>query len=353
MIKILAITLFVAIDAFIIYVLLGQAPTRWQRGASKQTPEERFSNIPEYPFEPNYQDVLGYRCHYLDEGDKNAPTVLLMHGQPSWSFLYRKMVKPLTDAGFRVIAPDLIGFGKSEKPLDQKSHNYQMHIDTMTELVKQLDLSNTVFFGQDWGGLIGLRVVANEQDRFSSVVISNTGLPYANGLKGLLGYPLFKLAVWREGKPETVAEEGKGFRFTRWVAWAKSTPHFDLDTLFQSSTTSVLTQAELDAYSAPFPDESYMAAIRKFPSMVPSQLRQNAVVMREVFEKWEKPFLTAFSDSDPVTKGMDKVWQKKVPGAQGQAHRVIPKGNHFIQEDNPLELVAMIKLAAAQQSRLH
>ncbi len=351
MIKAILLTLFVVVDAFMMYVILGQAPTRWKANKAKMTPDERFDNLPDYPFKPNYKDVLGYQAHYLDEGSKDAPAVLLLHGQPSWSFLYRKMITPLTDAGFRVIVPDLIGFGKSEKPLSTKDHNYQMHIDTMTELVKQLDLKDMVFFGQDWGGLIGLRVVANEPDRFNSIVLSNTGLPYAKGLKGWLGYPLFKLAVWREGKPDTIADKS-GFRFTRWVAWAATTPKFDLDSLFQTSTTLKLTDAELAAYNAPFPDESYMSAIRKFPSMVPSHLRQNAVVMREVFEKWEKPFITSFSDSDPVTKGMDVIWQKKVPGAKGQNHRVIPGGNHFIQEDNPAELVDAIKEAAGKAKRL-
>ncbi|MBT8149716.1 MAG: alpha/beta fold hydrolase, partial [Gammaproteobacteria bacterium] len=270
----------------------------------------------------------------------------LLHGQPSWSFLNRKMVKPLTDAGFRVIVPDLVGFGKSEKPLSTRDHNYQMHIDTMTELARQLDLNETVFFGQDWGGLIGLRVVAAEPGRFKSIVLSNTGLPYAKGLKGWLGYPLFKLAVWREGKPESIAENGK-FRFTRWVAWAATTPDFDLARLFQTSTTTELSDAEIDAYRAPFPDESYMAAIRKFPSMVPSQLRQNAVVMQQVFATWEKPLITCFSDGDPVTKGMDKIWQHKVPGAKGMPHVTIEGSNHFVQEDSPLQLVEVIKQAAA------
>ncbi len=351
MIKLVLYTLFLIFDLFVLYVIFGQAPTRWQANKTKKTPEDRFANLPDFPFAPNYKEVLGYQAHYLDEGPKSGPAVLLLHGQPSWSFLYRKMIPPLTKAGFRVIVPDLIGFGKSDKPLQTADHNYQMHIDTMTELVKQLDLKNAVFFGQDWGGLIGLRVVANEPDRFSSIVLSNTGLPFADGLKGWLGYPLFKLAVWREGKPDTVVGKN-GFRFTRWVAWAATTPHFDLNTLFQNATSSQLSDAELAAYNAPFPDESYMSAIRKFPSMVPSQLRQNAAVMRYVFEHWQKPFITAFSDSDPVTKGMDSVWQRKVPGAKGQPHRVIAGGNHFIQEDNPMELVDAIK-QAAQAAQSH
>ena len=346
MINLILLLALILLAAIALYILLGQAPTRWHVDKTIKTPEERFNGLPDFPFKPHYKNVLGYNAHYLDEGDPNAPVVLLLHGQPSWSFLYRKMITPLTQAGFRVVVPDLIGFGKSEKPTNTTAHNYQMHVDTMTELVRQLDLQNALFFGQDWGGLIGLRAVANEPDRFKGIVISNTGLPSARGIKGWLGYPLFKLAVWREGKPDTVVDNGK-FRFTRWVAWAANTPNFDLRNLFQTSTTVQLSDAELSAYEAPFPDESYMAAIRKFPSMVPSQLRQNAKVMSTVFANWKKPFITCFSDSDPVTKGMDTIWHRKVPGAKNMPHITIKGGHHFIQEDNPIELVEVIKQAGA------
>jgi haloalkane dehalogenase len=319
-------------------VFIMQAPTTWKTSEFVRTPDESFENIPDYPFAPNYVTVHGYRVHYVDEGPKNGKTILLMHGQPSWSYLYRHMIPLLANLGYRVIAPDLVGFGKSDKPLNRDDHNYQMHIDIMNEFMKELDLNDVSLFAQDWGGLIGLRMVAASPQRFGRIMLSNTGLPAMGGLKGLLSYPLFKLMVAREGKPESIDDNGE-FRFTRWVAWAKHTPSFDLAGLFQQSTTRELSDTELAGYSAPFPDEKYMAAIRKFPTMVPSQLRQNQRVMDEVFAKWDKPFLTAFGDSDPVTKGRDKVWHTVVPGAAEQPHTTVKDGAHFIQEDKPEELV--------------
>ncbi len=325
----------------ILAVFALQAPTSWKTADAIQTPDERFADLPDYPFAPNYLEVEGYRIHYVDEGPRDGQTILLLHGQPSWSYLYRHMIPPLVEQGYRVIAPDLVGFGKSDKPLRQKDHNYQMHVDLMTTFVQELGLQDTTLFAQDWGGLIGLRVVANDPDRFARIMISNTGLPAAGGLRGLIGYPMIKFAVWREGKPDQVADNGE-FRFTRWIAWAMHSENFDLPALFQSATNRTLSEAELAGYAAPFPDEQYKAAIRVFPYLVPSQLRQNQKVMDEFYAKWDKPFLTAFGDSDPVTAGGDKIWQETVPGAQGQPHTTIEGGNHFIQEDKPEELVAQL-----------
>ena len=325
-----------------------QAPTDWQPAESIRTPESRFANIPDYPFSPNYTELSGYRVHYVDEGPRDAPVVLLLHGQPSWSYLYRHMIPPLAAAGYRVVAPDLVGFGKSDKPLEQSDHSYQMHIDLMTDLVRRLDLKRITFFGQDWGGLIGLRVVANEPDRFSHIMLSNTGLPAAEGIGGWVGYPLFRLAVWREGTP-TLQDLQEDFGFARWVAYAKTTKDFDFAGLFQSSTTRALSAEELAAYAAPFPDEPYLAAPHIFPYLVPSQLRQNAAVMRDVFAKWDKPFLTAFGDSDPVTVGGEKIWQETVPGAADQPHTIIKNAAHFIQEDQPKQLVQL--MIALMESR--
>lgn len=326
----------------VITVIALQAPTRWKPAESLRTPDDRFANLVDYPFAPNYVEIEGYRIHYVDEGPRDGEPILLLHGQPSWSYLYRHMIPPLADAGYRVIAPDLVGFGKSDKPLQQADHNYQMHIDVMTAFAAELDLQGVTFFGQDWGGLIGLRMVAEAPDRYARIMLSNTGLPAAGGIRGWLGYPLVRFAVWREGKPETLDDNGE-FRFTRWIAYAKHTDNFDLPNLFQGATTRTLSEAELAGYAAPFPDQTYRAATRIFPMMVPSQLRQNQKALDQVFAKWDKPFLTAFGDSDPVTAGGDVMWQELVPGAAGQAHTTITDGHHFIQEDKPQELVdAMI-----------
>jgi len=318
-----------------------QAPTNWTTAETVRTPEDRFENLPDYPFSPNYVDVEGYRIHYVDAGPRDGDLILLMHGQPSWSYLYRHMIPLLTEAGYRVIAPDLVGFGKSDKPLKQSDHSYQMHVDVMTEFAKQVDLKNVTLFAQDWGGLIGLRMVAEDSDRYDRIMISNTGLPAAGGLRGWIGYPMIRWQVWREGKPNSIGDGGE-FRFTRWIAYAMHSENFDLPTLFQGATTRTLSDDELAGYAAPFPSEDYQAAIRVFPYLVPSQLRQNQKVMDEFYANWDKPFLTAFGDSDAVTAGGEKVWQETVPGAADQPHTIIKDGNHFIQEDKPEELVGLL-----------
>jgi len=318
-----------------------QAPSSWSVGEVIRTPDDRFANLPDYPFEPNYIESLGYRVHYIDEGPKDGEVILLMHGQPSWSYLYRHMIPPLAENGYRVIVPDLVGFGKSDKPLEQSDHTYQMHVDVMTTFLRDLELQSVTLFAQDWGGLIGLRMVAEEPERFARIMLSNTGLPAASGVAGWMGYPLFRIAVWREGEPDSFADDD-GFEFTRWVAWARSVPNFDYDALFQSGTTRELSPEELAGYTAPFPDEAYQAAPRVFPYMLPSQLRQNGKAMREVFANWDKPFLTAFSDSDPVTAGLDAIWLDTVPGSANQPHTTIKDGAHFVQEDQPEDLVQLL-----------
>ncbi len=325
-----------------IAVGLLQSSTEWEVGEVARTPEARFANLPDYPFEPNYVDSLGYRIHYVDEGPKAGPVVLLLHGQPSWSYLYRHMIPKLAAAGYRVIAPDLVGFGKSDKPIDQDAYTYQMHNDVMTEFVRKLDLRDATFFGQDWGGLIGLRVVAAEQDRFARVMISNTGLPAAGGAGGWIGYPLFRAAVWWAGDVDEVGLADEDFSFINWVAYSRTAKDFNMQGLFQSSTTRTLSEEELAGYAAPFAGEEHLAGARTFPYLVPSQLHENDRVMREVYENWTKPFLTAFGDSDPVTTGGDKVWQAQVPGAKGQPHVTIQDAAHFIQEDQPDRLVELL-----------
>ena len=340
------IKLILGVLAALVLVAIGlilalQAPTSWKTAESIRTPDARFENLTDYPFAPNYVEIEGYRIHYVDEGPRDGQVILLMHGQPSWSYLYRHMIPPLAEAGYRVIAPDLVGFGKSDKPLKQSDHSYQMHVDLMTAFASEIDLQGVTLFAQDWGGLIGHRMVAEAPDRYARIFISNTGLHAAGGFAGWIGYPMIQFQVWREGKPDTIDDNGE-FRFTRWIAWAKHSESFDLPELFQGATTRTLSEAELAGYAAPFPDETYRAATRVIPSMVPSHLRQNQKVMDEVFATWDKPFLTAFGDSDPVTAGGDIVWQETVPGAAGQPHTTIEGGHHFIQEDRPEALVQLM-----------
>jgi len=326
----------------IVVGISGREQHEWAVAEVVRTPDARFSLLADYPFAPNYRSIRGYRIHYVDEGPRDGEVVLLMHGQPSWSYLYRHMIPPLVEAGFRVVAPDLVGFGKSDKPLESSAHSYQMHIDVMAEFVRDLNLQSATLFAQDWGGLIGLRVVAEEPDRFARIMLSNTGLPAASGLQGWLGYPLFKWSVWREGQVEDLAGISGGSSFTRWVAYALTASDFDFQSLFQGATHRTLNAVELDGYAAPFPDQTYQAAVRIFPYLVPSQLRSNARVMENTFEQWNKPFLTAFGDADPVTAGGEKVWQTRVPGAANLDHSTVQNGAHFIQEDQPTELVARL-----------
>lgn len=319
-----------------------QSSPDWQAGEVARTPEARFADLPDYPFAPNYAEVLGYRLHYLDEGPKDGPTVLLLHGQPSWSYLYRHMIPPLAARGFRVVVPDLVGFGKSDKPIHQGDYSYQMHVDVVTGFVRQLDLQDITLFGQDWGGLIGLRIVAEDESRFARIMISNTGLPAAGGPLGWLGYPLFRLAVWWAGTVEELGVGDSDFSFVQWVAYSRTAKDFDMQRLFQVATTRELSERELAGYAAPFAGEEHLAGARTFPYLVPSQLRENQRVMREVYAQWTKPFMTAFGDSDPVTAGGDALWQEVVPGAEGQPHVTIEGGSHFIQEDQPEQLVELL-----------
>ena len=306
-----------------------------------QTPESRFDNLPGYPFTPNYIEIEGLRIHYVDEGPEDAQPVLLLHGEPSWSYLYRKMIPPLKEAGFRTIAPDFVGFGRSDKLPRIKDYSYQMHVDLMVHFVRRLNLENITLFCQDWGGLIGLRVVGEEPSRFARIVASNTMLPSAKGLKARIGYPLFKLQLRRMGTvtPEQLQENPN---FMGWVALSRTVPELPIGELVQSATVTNLSPEVVSAYDAPFPDESFKAGARIFPYLVPSQLAQNQKVWDNELTKWEKPFLTAFSDNDPITKGGEKYFQKKIPGARGQDHVTIEGAGHFLQEDKGEELAQVI-----------
>ena len=292
-----------------------------------RTPEERFADLPDYPFEPNYAEIRDgdggtLRVHYLDEGPAEAAPVLLVHGEPSWSYLYRHMVPILVNAGHRVVVPDLVGFGRSDKPTRQTDYSYARHVAWLSELVfDHLDLRDATFFGQDWGGLLGLRLVAAEPDRFTRVVIGNSGLPTGHG-------------------PASEA-------FLRWQRFSQTTPVFPVGDLVGRACTTELSAAVVAAYDAPFPDDTFKAGARIFPSFEPTnpddpETAPNQAACR-VLEAFQKPFLCAFSDSDPVTAGGDAPFLAKVPGARGRQHPTIVGAGHFLQEDAGPELAAVIR----------
>jgi haloalkane dehalogenase len=285
-----------------------------------RTPDERFANLPEYNFQPNYVNFQSLRMHYIDEGEKTAPVVLMIHGEPSWSYLYRKMIPIIVNAGFRAIAPDLIGFGRSDKPTQTDEYSYQMHVDSIISFISSLDLNNITLVCQDWGGLIGLRVVAQEENRFSHIVTANTGLPTGD-----------------EKMPEA---------FFQWQEFSQTVEVFPVGQIIQMGCQSKLSEEVIAAYDAPFPDESYKSGARIFPRLVPTSPDNPATeANRQAWKKlkqWTKPFLTAFSDKDPITRGAEKPFQQLVPGAKDQAHTIITKAGHFLQEDKGEELANVV-----------
>ena len=285
-----------------------------------RTPDHRFDNLPDYNFQPHYMEVEdGLRLHFVDEGNQNAPTILLLHGEPSWSYLYRKMIPILSDNNFRVIAPDLIGFGKSDKPAEQSDYTYQKHIKWMTTFIENLDLNNIILFCQDWGGLIGLRLVAHMSHRFSMVVASNTTLPTGN-------FPM----------PET---------FMKWREFSQKSPNFDIGSVINKGTVQQLSADIIKAYNAPFPSEEYKAGARIFPMLVPVEADDPESVNNrkawEILAQWNKPFLTIFGDQDFIMKGAERAFQKLIPGAQKQKHTYLNAG-HFIQEEKGEELAQLM-----------
>lgn len=284
-----------------------------------RTPEDRFENLPDYSFKPNYLTLGDLRMHYVDHG-YGEQVVLLLHGEPSWSFLYRKMITKIAKAGYRVIVPDLIGFGKSDKPTDPGLYTYQNHYSWLRDFVNQLELKEINLFCQDWGGLLGLRLVAFEPQLFDRVIASNTFLPM--------------------GQPAPTEE------FLKWREFSKTSAQFDIGRVIQMGSASQLSDETIAAYNAPFPDESYKVGARMFPSLVPIDFDDpEAEINREgwkALQQFERPFLTAFGDSDPITRGGEKVMQKLIPGCKGMFHPTISGGGHFIQEDKPDMLSSLI-----------
>jgi len=288
-----------------------------------RTPDSRFENLPGYDFEPNYLEINGYRVHYLDEGPADGEVVLMLHGEPTWSYLYRKMIPVFTAAGYRVIVPDLIGFGRSDKPADLDVHTYAFHVETQSALVTTLELTDVTFVGQDWGGLIGLRVVAENETRFARVAIANTGLPAPSGDQSPMSDAFM---AWKRAN-QAMIERGD-MPVGNMVAGNVGDP------------------AIAAAYDAPFPDPSYKAGPLVLPQRVPiSADYPGAADNRaawEVFQRWEKPFLTSFSDGDPITAGGDAIFQRQIPGAAGQPHTTIQGAGHFLQEQKGEEWAGLI-----------
>lgn len=294
-----------------------------------RTPDARFADLPDFPFPPRYADVHGpqgetLRMHYVEAGPAQAAPILLLHGEPSWCYLYRHIIADLAARGHRVLAPDLIGFGRSDKPAARTDYTYERHVGWMLEWLRGLDLRGTTLFCQDWGGLIGLRLVAAEPERFAAVIAANTGLPAGGGMTA---------------------------GFEKWLELSQSLPELPVGRLLNMGSARELSAAQQAAYDAPFPDGSYQAGALQFPTLVPvtpehASVTENIAAWK-ILEKFEKPFITAFSDADPVTAGGERVFQQRIPGAHGQAH-VTLHGGHFLQEDSPAEIAALLDRAARQ-----
>jgi len=297
-----------------------------------RTPDHRFDALPDYPYSPHYLDVPGVsvpgrlRMHYLDEGPAHAAPVLMLHGEPSWSYLYRRMVAPLVGDGHRVLVPDLIGFGRSDKPGSREYYSYQSHVDWMRAWIEALDLRGITLVCQDWGGLIGLRLYAEMPDRFARVVAANTFLP--------------------------TGDRAPGEAFLRWRAFSQETPVFPVGAIVARGCVKPVSAEVQAAYDAPFPDEAHKAGARAFPLLVPISPDDPASEPNrrawKVLSTLRQPFLTAFSDGDPITRGAEAVLQKLIPGAAGQPHVTLKGGGHFLQEDIGEDLAEVVRAFMAR-----
>lgn len=307
-----------------------------------RTPDDRFADLPGYPYLPHYamveaKGVAPLRMHYVDEGPPDAPAVLLLHGQPTWSYLYRKVIGALTDAGLRAVAPDNIGFGRSDKLSDAADYTFARHVQWLRSFVVGLDLRRIVLVVQDWGGPFGLSVLAGEPDRFDRVLATNTVLHTADpGLAGRLAWP-----VHGAGDNQVIIDE----RLLDYVLFyqraADIRPSFFLDAVAGPLPADVLA-----AYDAPFPDAAFKAGLRQLTSLIPlTRNDPGAAIGRSTMaalERWERPFLTAFSDGDEATRGWERVFQERVPGARGQPHTTIRGAGHFVQEQQGEKLGRLI-----------
>lgn len=285
-----------------------------------RTDDDRFAGLPDYPFAPHYLDVEpGLRMHYVDEGSSDASPVLMLHGEPSWSYLYRHMIPLVAAAGHRVLAPDLVGFGKSDKPASVDDYSYDRHIAWLTHWLETLDLRNITLVCQNWGSLLGLRLAAELPDRFQRIIVGNGMLP--------------------TGETSTPAA------LSVWKAFATHSPWFPIGRIVQLGTERTLNKDELAAYEAPFPSADYKAGARAFPKLLPTSPDDPAsnanIAAWKVLGQWRKPFITCFSNGDPITRGGDRYMQRRIPGALGQPH-IILRGGHFLQEDSPEDFAQII-----------
>ena len=325
-----------------------------------RTPDERFRDLPGFRFEPHYTDVADggggtLRIHHVDEGPRDGEVVLCMHGQPTWSYLYRHMIPVLNRAGLRVLAPDLVGFGRSDKPAAREDYTYQRQVDWMNAWLRENDVTGATLVAQDWGGLIGLRMVAENPDRFARVVTANTGLPAPKDV------PEERARAVREFRrgisTPTLAEMGAALAspdpempeksFCYWQRYTWDTEELPIGLLIAGIVDGrVLSAEEIAAYDAPFPDPSYMMGPRAMPSQVPTLPDDPSLAANlrawEVLSKWDKPFLCAFTDNDPVTRGADEPMRRRIPGAMNRAHPTIAGGGHFLQEGRGEELAGIV-----------
>ena len=343
-----------------------------------RTPDARFENLADYPFTPHYTgidtgDGSALRVHHLDEGPRDGSLVLCMHGQPVWSYLYRKVIPHLTAASLRVVAPDLVGYGRSDKPAAREDYSYERQVDWMGQWLERNDLSGITFFGQDWGGLIGLRLVVNHPHRFDRVVISNTGLPYNPDvpeavvrdieafrdnaptpslveMQGALsrmghGNPARKFAYWQKFCWET-EDLPIGFMMSMMIERHPRPIQALKFLLHKAGVNSPLPTALAKAYESPFPDPSYKMGPRAMPSQVPTLPTSPSLDEQRkawaFFESFDKPFLCAFADNDPVTRGGEAQFREKVPGTKGLPHTTIKGGGHFVQENAPEQVAQAI-----------
>ncbi|MEP7047729.1 MAG: haloalkane dehalogenase [Ilumatobacteraceae bacterium] len=277
-----------------------------------RTPEYRFEGLADFPYDTIEVTIDGLRMVYVDEGPRDAPVVLLLHGEPAWSYLYRRMIPPLTGAGYRCIAPDLIGFGRSDKPTDRATYSYNGHVRWLHTFLDAIQLqAGCTLFAQDWGGLLGLRLVAERPGQFARVAIGNTALPTG---------------------------ESAGPGFDAWLAYSQSPAFDDIGALFARAVQARrLDDDEIRAYAAPFPDRSYMAGAIAFPTLVPITAQHDAVTENQaawvILETWDKPFLTLWCPHDPVLGHLAPTFIQRIPGAAGQPHRSFEPGGHFVQDD--------------------
>jgi haloalkane dehalogenase len=291
-----------------------------------RTPDFRFANLLDYAFEPHYVELPAagegkLRVHYLDEGPRDGHPLVLLHGQPSWSYLYREMIPGFAEAGLRVLAPDLVGFGRSDKPAEPSDYSYERHVGWINDWLVTINPNPSTLFVHDWGGFIGLRVLARRPERFERAIVSNSGLPDGERIE-----PLEIFYTWRQ--------------------FVRDQEQLAIGNVIQLGSTKELSDEVVFAYEAPFPDESYKSGVRAFPELVPTEAEdQQAAANRkawQVLEDWTKPFLTLFGELDPMNAGSDQIFQERVPGAKDQPHARLAGAGHYIQEDAAGELTERV-----------